>query len=64
MEFICNGTRNSKWYYDDGEYVRVFDKRTGKSTKKYSIEQINGFDPESDNSFRALQDDANKRLTA
>jgi hypothetical protein len=40
MEFICNGSRGSKWYFDGENYVRVFCNRNGEKKKTYSPAEI------------------------
>jgi len=40
MEFICNGSRDSQWFYDGKEYVRVFKSRNGSKTKTYSKAEV------------------------
>lgn len=40
LDFICDGTRNSKWYYDGVSYVRRFETRKGTRTQVYSRNNI------------------------
>jgi hypothetical protein len=44
--FICNGTRNSKWYFDGNNYIRKMKTRRGEKTKTYTKEDISNI-PES-----------------
>lgn len=39
-DFICDGTRNSKWYFNGVNYIREFDTRTGKKIRRYCKEDI------------------------
>ena len=39
-KLICDGTRNSKWYYDGVNYIRKMQTRDGIKTRIYSKEDI------------------------
>ena len=63
VEYICDGSRNSKWYHHEGKYVRVYEKRTGIAKKPYTYEEVGAFKPDSDPAVPALQAHLNNILT-
>lgn len=65
MEYICDGTRNSKWYYNGTQYVRKMTTRNGEKIKIYSHKDIKDLPVNPDEpSVVALKEHLNNLLTA
>lgn len=62
LKFLCDGTRNSKWYYDGRLYIRKMASRTGERVKTYSKEDIMDFKDDSLESVKILKDHIKNNL--